>query len=202
MLEGIIGLIAGLVVGGSITALIINRKAGPTGTVEALKRETETFRDEVNEHFVQTAELINQLTDSYKEVFDHLSEGAEKLVAPEVIRERMPQVTDEEVRLKRIGTTMATAAASEAQEQEPEQQQEPENQEQEPHEEQDQQHEQDHRHDADDDAAATESDDAAKPEPEKTDVATEETALSDEADRAEHEEDPAASEADDKNARH
>ena len=113
MWEGIIGLIAGLIVGGSIAALIIRRKGGSAETVEALKRENETFRDEVNEHFVQTAELINQLTDSYKAVFDHLSEGAEKLVAPEVIRERMPQVTDEEVRLRRIGTTVATPPAGE-----------------------------------------------------------------------------------------
>ena len=103
MWEGVVGLIAGLILGGAIAALIIRRRGGSEGSVEALKRENEAFRDEVNEHFVQTAELINQLTDSYKAVFDHLSDGAEKLVAPEVIRERLPEVGDEEVRLKRIG---------------------------------------------------------------------------------------------------
>jgi len=104
MLEGVIGLLAGLIVGVSIAAIVMKNRDGSDESVVSIKRENEAFRDEVNEHFVQTAELINQLTDSYKAVFDHLSDGAEKLVDPEVVRERMPQVGQEEVRLKRIGT--------------------------------------------------------------------------------------------------
>jgi uncharacterized membrane-anchored protein YhcB (DUF1043 family) len=68
-----------------------------------MREENERFREQVNDHFVETAELINQLTDSYKKVFDHLSDGAERLVDEKVIRERMPQVSDQEIRLKRIG---------------------------------------------------------------------------------------------------
>ncbi|MEE4296018.1 MAG: DUF1043 family protein [Wenzhouxiangella sp.] len=103
MLEGIIGLVAGLIIGASIAVILRRRSGGSEQSVESLKQENERFREEVNDHFVQTAELINQLTDSYKAVFDHLSDGAEKLVEPDVIRERLPQVGDEEVRLKRIG---------------------------------------------------------------------------------------------------
>lgn len=108
MLEGVIGLLAGVIVGVSIAAIVMKNRDGSDESVVSIKRENEAFRDEVNEHFVQTAELINQLTDSYKAVFDHLSDGAEKLVAPEVSRERMPQVSGEEVRLKRIGSTSST----------------------------------------------------------------------------------------------
>jgi uncharacterized membrane-anchored protein YhcB (DUF1043 family) len=110
MLEGVIGLLAGLIIGASITIILRRRSGGSDQSVESLKRENERFREEVNEHFVQTAELINQLTDSYKAVFDHLSEGAEKLVEPEVIRERLPQVGDEEIRLKRIGAPTRPAS--------------------------------------------------------------------------------------------
>lgn len=103
MLEGIAGAIVGILLGGTAVWLLLDSKKGGADSVETLKRENERFREEVNEHFVQTAELINQLTDSYKAVFDHLSEGAEKLVDEKAVRDRMPQVGNEEIRLKRIG---------------------------------------------------------------------------------------------------
>lgn len=103
MLEGIAGVAIGLMVGATAVWLWMDKKLGSPDSVETLKRENEIFRDQVNEHFVQTAELINQLTDSYKAVFDHLSEGAEKLVDEKAVRERMPQVSAEEIRLKRLG---------------------------------------------------------------------------------------------------
>lgn len=103
MWSGIIGVFVGLLLGGTAVWLWISRRGGGGGSVEQLKEENARFREEVNEHFVQTAELINRLTDSYKAVFDHLSDGAERLVDKEAVRERMPQVTDREVRLKHIG---------------------------------------------------------------------------------------------------
>lgn len=103
MVEGIAGVIVGLLIGGVVVWLWMDRRASNPNTVQALKRENECFREEVNEHFIQTAALINQLTDSYKAVFDHLSEGAEKLVDEKAVRERMPQVGTEEIRLKRLG---------------------------------------------------------------------------------------------------
>jgi len=94
-----------MVIGAVAVWMMSRRAAGPSHSVKALREESEKFRDEVNDHFVETAELINQLTDSYKKVFDHLSDGAERLVDDKVIRERMPEVSDQEIRLKRIGQT-------------------------------------------------------------------------------------------------
>ena len=99
----LIGLAIGLVVGGSLVWVLMPRPDGDV-SVKQIKKENAQFREEVNEHFVQTAELINQLTDSYKAVFDHLSDGAGKLVDEKALRERMPRVTSQEVRLKHIGS--------------------------------------------------------------------------------------------------
>ena len=101
---GIIALIIGLLLGATGAWIWLRQRGGADGSVAELNKENERFREEVNEHFVQTAELINQLTDSYKAVFDHLSEGADKLVDQDAVRERMPRVSDQEVRLKHIGS--------------------------------------------------------------------------------------------------
>jgi len=98
----LIGLIIGLAVGGGLAWLFASRRSW-SPSARQLKEENERFREEVNAHFVQTAELINELTDSYKKVFDHLSDGAERLVDKDAVRERMPQVGRQEVRLRHIG---------------------------------------------------------------------------------------------------
>lgn len=107
-MDSIMWAVVGLVVGGAIGAglvwILAVRRAGPM-SVSEMKKENERFREEVNAHFVETAQLINELTDSYKKVFDHLSEGAERLVDKEAVRERMPQVGQQEVRLRHIGAT-------------------------------------------------------------------------------------------------
>lgn len=104
--------IAGLIgfgIGAAVVWWIGRQQVGGT-SVSALKKEHEQFREQVTTHFVETADLINRLTDSYKDVFDHLSKGAETLVDDKSLRDRMPQVSDQEVRLKRIGSRSATDA--------------------------------------------------------------------------------------------
>lgn len=104
-------LIAG-VVGFGLGLLVMwwaDRKRSGGSSVATLKKEHEQFREQVTDHFVETAERINRLTDSYKDLFDHLSHGAETLVDESSLRERMPRVSDQEVRLKRLGTRTATA---------------------------------------------------------------------------------------------
>ncbi|MDT8448821.1 MAG: DUF1043 family protein [Wenzhouxiangellaceae bacterium] len=109
-MEFAIWLIVGVVIGGAVGAALTWWFAGrgSGGSVEKLKRENDAFREQVNEHFVETAQLINQLTDSYKAVFDHLSGGAEKLVDKKAIAERMPRVSDREVRLRHLGAPEQT----------------------------------------------------------------------------------------------
>jgi len=110
-MEMVIWLVLGLVAGAAIGAVSMwwwNRSGGGGENIAELKRENEKFRNEVTEHFVETAQLINQLTDSYKAVFDHLSSGADKLVDDKALAERMPRVSSQEVRLRHLGTPEKT----------------------------------------------------------------------------------------------
>jgi uncharacterized membrane-anchored protein YhcB (DUF1043 family) len=101
------GLGLGVLIGGALMGVVLwwrARRLEQAGrSVKALEAEHAKFRGEVNDHFVETAELINRLTDSYKAVFDHLSQGAEQLVEDRVAQSQMPKVGDGEVRLKHIG---------------------------------------------------------------------------------------------------
>lgn len=105
-MEFLIWLIIGLVAGGVLGALAtwyISRARGGSVSAMQIKQENERFRNEVTEHFVETGRLINQMTDSYKQVFDHLSSGAEKLVDEKSLAERLPPAGGEEVRLSQFG---------------------------------------------------------------------------------------------------
>jgi hypothetical protein len=98
----LIGALAGLVLGGAGVFAWLRYGGGGAAGSTARRRE-EAYREEVADHFVKTAELVNQLTDSYKEVFDHLRDGAGSLVDEEILRERLAHRDDDKVTLRRIG---------------------------------------------------------------------------------------------------
>ncbi len=107
-MNGIGWLAAGLLIGGAAGAVItwwLARGKAGSPSYRKLERDHEEFKEEVTDHFVETAQLINQLTDSYKAIFEHLSEGADKLVDPDTLRQRLPATGDQEVRLRRIGAS-------------------------------------------------------------------------------------------------
>lgn len=105
----LVGLAAGALIGGGVVWWW-KRGAGVARTMAELQQENQRFKAEVTDHFVETARLINQLTDSYKAVFDHLSSAAQRLVDPEDLSARL-SVEQREVRLHRIGASAPAAAA-------------------------------------------------------------------------------------------
>ena len=107
---GLIGLAVGIAAGIGLGFWLGRRRVENT-SVASVQRENEQLREQVTDHFVETARLINQMTDSYKSVFDHLSESAEKLVDPATLSERLPQVSGREVRLKHLGAKPSAPAA-------------------------------------------------------------------------------------------
>ena len=73
----IIGVIAGIVIG-----YLIARNSAPNSTqrqVDELQERLDTYQSEVVTHFNTTASLLRKLTNSYQDMQDHLSEGADKL---------------------------------------------------------------------------------------------------------------------------
>lgn len=58
--------------------------------LQDLQRSNSRYRDEVSEHFSTTAELVQQMTDSYKDVYQHLAGGAQDLCNGEVASKLLP----------------------------------------------------------------------------------------------------------------
>lgn len=80
--------IIALIVGAAIGFLMgrsggnSNRQAELAEQLESAKTELEGYKAEVNEHFEKTASLVNNLTNSYKDVHEHLATGAQGLCTP------------------------------------------------------------------------------------------------------------------------
>ena len=90
----VVGLLA-FVVGGVVGALVFKQLRSDEAKVrmleeqlENLEREHESYKDNVHTHFNNTATLLNNLTDSYREVYRHMAAGAQAL-CPEYISEQL-----------------------------------------------------------------------------------------------------------------
>ena len=79
---GIIALVAGVMIG-----ILAYRHLGPSKKeAEQFKKELdeaheemEAYKANVNQHFDKTSELVNDLTQNYVKVYQHLAEGAQSL---------------------------------------------------------------------------------------------------------------------------
>ena len=60
------------------------RQAELEKQVKDMQGQQQDYQEEVSNHFNQTAQLLNQLTDSYKDVHSHLAEGAQLLAGGEI----------------------------------------------------------------------------------------------------------------------
>jgi hypothetical protein len=96
-------LLLGVVLGAAVFAWLTRRDRAEQGEVERLRAELEEYRVEVTEHFVETAQLVNNLTRSYKAVYDHLEHGAYRLVGDEKLRKELGYVEPEPVKPEYIG---------------------------------------------------------------------------------------------------
>jgi uncharacterized membrane-anchored protein YhcB (DUF1043 family) len=62
--------------------------------VKSLEQSHEQYKDDVSDHFNMTAELVQQMTESYKDVYQHLAMGAQDLCSGEVADKLLPAGTD------------------------------------------------------------------------------------------------------------
>jgi uncharacterized membrane-anchored protein YhcB (DUF1043 family) len=86
---GLICLLAGAGIGAFILYMLRTKLFGRD--VEQRLHEAESslqgYQRDVAEHFAQTSQLVNNLTNSYREVHEHLANGALKLATPAISRQ-------------------------------------------------------------------------------------------------------------------
>lgn len=95
----IVAIVIALLIGIALGALA-TRASNPqqeSRQLEARLKDTEekmlNYQQEVTEHFLQTSQLVNQLTQSYQDVHQHLADSALKLANPE-ISQRLLEAAD------------------------------------------------------------------------------------------------------------
>ncbi|EGG95370.1 hypothetical protein IMCC1989_638 [gamma proteobacterium IMCC1989] len=80
---------------GCLLSLLLTKSLSPSEkksrTLETRLKETEDklndYQQEVTDHFAQTAQLVNNLTQNYKEVHEHLAGSALKLANVDISRQ-------------------------------------------------------------------------------------------------------------------
>jgi uncharacterized membrane-anchored protein YhcB (DUF1043 family) len=78
----IMAIVAGLIVGllmGRRTSGAARRYRDIALKLDQVMQDKKSYEAEVVEHFTKTGRLLNELTESYREVHNHLAQGADKL---------------------------------------------------------------------------------------------------------------------------
>ena len=96
----LVGLLVGALVG-ALGALIALRRGEGTGA--SARRELDAYRDDVATHYAETARRVDALTHAYKAVYDHLEEGAYRLVGEDELQRRLDDASGDPVTLEGIG---------------------------------------------------------------------------------------------------
>ena len=99
LLTVVVSLLVGAVIG-FLASSWHHRKNNGGVQAKAAEEKLQDYRQEVEQHFAKTADLIDHLTDSYKDVFSHLSESAEHLLTEEQIKNQLLNRKSREVTLK------------------------------------------------------------------------------------------------------
>lgn len=87
MLMIIIGAVCAL--GGYAFAQASQRRAGGGKSAQELHRELGDYKENVTEHFQTTATLLQEMTEQYRSVYEHMASGAENLCDPESATEQI-----------------------------------------------------------------------------------------------------------------
>ena len=87
---------------GVILGLLLSKRLGSSPSrilelenqIRDLKDNHNNYRDSVSDHFAMTAELVQHMTESYREVYQHLATGAQDLCPTEVASKLLPAQSD------------------------------------------------------------------------------------------------------------
>lgn len=92
-------------VGGLVGAIISRSLIPPHGQrdveerLKASRQELAQYQQDVAQHFVETSKLVNKLTQDYRDVHEHLAQGAMELTTAE-ISQKMVEAGERRTELK------------------------------------------------------------------------------------------------------
>lgn len=95
LMAGGLGLLLGM-----LLMYLFQRKSTTSPDVKTIQKQLDSYQNQVENHFAKTADLIDNLTDSYQQVFEHLSESAEDLLSEEQIKNQLAGRKSREVTIK------------------------------------------------------------------------------------------------------
>ena len=87
VLTALVCLIIGALIGYAVLANMGSAGSGNRTLetrLQAAEQQLADYQTQVAQHFQRTAELVNNLTTSYREVHEHLANGASNLANPEI----------------------------------------------------------------------------------------------------------------------
>ncbi len=94
--------IGGLAIGVCLGVIAASRfkNSNPTRILELeqqvhdLQQKHDRYKENVGEHFSMTAELVQHMTESYRDVYQHLASGAQELCSGDVANKLLPASED------------------------------------------------------------------------------------------------------------
>ena len=87
----------GLVVGAIIMYFASGSSKNEQEKIAQVEKKLNKYQQDVVQHFETTADLVDDLTQSYKKVFDHLSVSAKQLLTDEQVKEQIEKRKDKKV---------------------------------------------------------------------------------------------------------
>ena len=102
---GILFFLLGMTVGCIVTWLLSGRH-GRTRQLQLeldeLKERFTDYRDQVTQHFMRTSDLVQEMTQSYRAVYEHLANGAQHLCGEVDSTSQLSQQPSEKIEAKGI----------------------------------------------------------------------------------------------------
>lgn len=89
---GLIGLVVGLIIGGLVTRFgskQVRDQHALQYELNKTKAELNEYKQELNDHFTRSAELMENLTQNYRELYQHMTHSSHQLL-PEQRGEQNP----------------------------------------------------------------------------------------------------------------
>jgi len=96
----------GLVIGALIMYFVSGSNKDSKEEIAKVEDKFNNYKKNVSQHFEQTADLIDDLTQSYKKVFDHLGKSARELMTDEQIQIQIEKRRGNKVTLEFLTDTV------------------------------------------------------------------------------------------------